>query len=341
MKFLIYIFLLFSIGLNIVVLERYGVIDKLKNKVVNYFNTSIVPAGELSTSYTRENNKPIVVYLNNNKINKINKINKASKLKANEIPSELIIPAGTYDFLGSHYLLQDEGLYRFFLPGKINVQRIIYKNDLDSLLSSISWIVTHGNSDNRKSNLELSDKALHSKLFLTCGNTSNWAHSILSKLNIKSRVVASLTMDNWNDYDNGHTLIEVWRDKHNKWVVYDLDNNSYFTSNKGTIPLNLLEFSQSVVRNDYKVIYLSVDTKLDVSNFMADGYNYNFFAENINVNIRGWYRRVIQVPMIYSGEKYYFMDEGNSKKVESYSTEYKYMDKNSFLNKFYSKEYHN
>ena len=30
----------------------------------------------------------------------------------------------------------------------------------------------------------------------------------------------------------------------------------------------------------------------------------------------------------------------NNKKVESYSTEYKYMDKNSFLNKFYSKEYH-
>ena len=338
MKFLIYIFLFFSMMLNVVVLERYGVIDKIKNKIVHYFNTSTVMTKGGGTPYTRENNKPIVIYLKNNKINKINK---TFKLKTNEIPNELIMPAGAYNFLGSHYLLQDEGLYRFFLPGKINVQRIIYKNDLDSLLSSISWIVTHGNSDNRKSNLELSDKALHSKLFLTCGNISAWAHSILSKLNIKSRVVASLTMDNWNDYDNGHTLIEVWRGKYNKWVVYDLDNNSYFTSNKGTIPLNLLEFSQSVITNNYKVIYLSVDTKLDVSDFRTkDDYNYNFFAENINVNIRDWYRRMLQVPMIYSGDKYYFMDKENNKKVESYSTEYKYMDKNSFLNKFYSKEYH-
>jgi len=53
------------------------------------------------------------------------------------------------------------------------------------------------------------------------------------------------------------------------------------------------------------------------------------------MDIRNWYRRVLQVPMIYSGDKYYFMDRENNNKVESYSTQYKFMDKNSFLNKFY------
>ncbi len=49
-----------------------------------------------------------------------------------------LISTGTYDFSGNSYLLENEGLYRFLLPGKVNAQRIVYKNDLDSLLSSIS-----------------------------------------------------------------------------------------------------------------------------------------------------------------------------------------------------------
>ncbi len=89
--------------------------------------------------------------------------------------------------------------------------------------------------------------------------------SLLSNLNIKPRLVASLTMNDWNTYDNEHTLIEIWRDKYNKWVVYDIDNNSYFTSS-GRV-LNLLEFSQAVITNNYKIIHLSLDTNLDISNF--------------------------------------------------------------------------
>ena len=58
---------------------------------------------------------------------------------------------------------------------------------------------------------------------------------------IESRVVQTLTVEDWNSYNNGHTMIEIYRHDFNKWVLYDLDNNAYFSANQ--IPLSLLEFS--------------------------------------------------------------------------------------------------
>ncbi len=50
-------FLIFSLELNLVVLERYDVIRKLKYKTMHYFDT--VTAQSLSAHHSQENNKPI------------------------------------------------------------------------------------------------------------------------------------------------------------------------------------------------------------------------------------------------------------------------------------------
>lgn len=323
-----------SLVLNVVVVNKYALVDKIKYKIVRLFNNS--DAKSLSKPYSENDNRPIVFYMIDNIMHEVNK----SSLDAEkEIPYQLIMQPGSYQFLGNGYSLAKEGLYRFLLPGKVNAQRIVYENDLDALLSAISWIGTHGNSDDNKSNLELYDKALHSKLFITCGNISRWAHYLLSDLNIKSRLVASMTVDDWNTYDNGHSLIEVWRDKWNKWVLYDLDNNSYFMPPEGDMPLSLVEFSKYINKDDYKIIYLSSDTRLDASSFSTpSGYNYSFISENINVNIRDWYRRVMQVPLIYSDteKRYFFMDSSNKDRIESYSAQYKYIQEAIFIDMFYA-----
>jgi len=321
-----------SIGFNIVVIERYGLLSKLQHRVVRFFNP---PENLLSKPYSAEDNKPIVFHLVSIVVNRVHQ---SPIENGKSIPAKLVIQPGVYNFLGDTYFLENEGLYRFLLPGKVNAQRIVYQDDLDALLSAISWIASHGNSDDRKSNKELSDKALHSKLFITCGDISQWAQYILNDRNVKSRLVAGLTIDDWNNYDNGHSLIEVWRGRWSKWVLYDLDNNSYFMPSEGNVPLSLLEFSQAIINNDYKIIHLSSDTRLDVSNFTSsDGYSYSLFSEGINTNIRHWYRRVMQVPLIFdkSVNKYLFMDKRNKERIESYSARYKYIKDDEFVSMFY------
>ena len=326
-----------SIGLNIVVIERYGLLSKLQYRVVRLFNS---PANSLTKPYSMEDNKPIVFHLVGNVVNRVSPSPGGDK---KNIPNQLVIQPGVYNFLGDSYSLNKEGLYRFLLPGKVNAQRVVYQDDVDTLLSAISWIATHGNSDDKKSNMELSDKALHSKLFITCGYISSWAHYLLNDLNVKSRLVAGMTVDGWNNYDNGHSLIEVWRDRWNKWVLYDLDNNSYFMPSEGDVPpLSLFEFSQAIINDDYKILYLSSDTRLDVSNFTSfDGYSYSLFSEGVYANIRRWYRRVMQVPLIFdvSSNKYLFMDESNKDRIETYSASYKYINGTEFMSRFYGSKH--
>ena len=283
-----------------------------------------------------ENNTPFVYYafLNNVELvpNSLNHENSAS------LPNSLIISTGKFKFYGNSYELKKEGLYRFVYPGKENQQRIVFEKNLDALLSSIAWIYAHGNSDDAKSYSEINAKALHSKIFATCGSICQWAHGLLESKGIKSRIVSALTLDTWNSYDNGHILIEVYRNDYNKWVVYDLDNNAYFSNNG--IPLSLIEFAEYSKNGNYEINYIVSNANLDVVNFLdhKTNYDYTFLLEARFANEysrKQWYKRVMQVPLIGDGKYNYFYDESNISRVESYSSYYKYMSKKQFLEKFY------
>lgn len=282
-----------------------------------------------------ENNAPFVYYafLDNTEI-----INSTGNEDSIDLPKSLIIKPRKFRFYGKTYELKKEGLYRFVYPGKENQQRIVYENNVDALLSSIAWIHSHGNSDDKKSYSEINEKILHSKIFATCGSISEWAQNTLESNGVKSRIVSSLTLDQWNSYDNGHILIEAYRKNYNKWVVYDLDNNAYFSKNG--IPLSLIEFSAQSSDLDYEINYIASNANLDVANFIDDktNYDYSFLIEArfVNENSRKqWYKRVMQVPLIGDGKYNYFFNNTNISRVESYSSYYKYMDKKQFLEKFY------
>ncbi len=289
----------------------------------------------LSQPASPDDNSPLVYHL---LMDQVSEVSSGKELQMEEIPDQLIIPPGNYNFLGKAYALEQEGLYRFLLPGKFNAQRIVFREDLDALLSAIAWIVTHGNSDDGLPGPELTEKALHSKLFLTCGDISKWAHHLLSGLGLPARPVAGITLEDWNDYDNSHLLIEVWRNRWSKWVLYDLDNNAWFVPEGDSIPYSLIEFSRAVAQNNFRVIRLASDTRLDVSNFVSDdGYSYGFFAEQVNTNLRDWYRRVMQLPLVFDEDrrKYVFMDREHQEKVEGYSSFYQYIEGGEFMQKFY------
>jgi hypothetical protein len=257
------------------------------------------------------------------------------------LPASLVIAPGRYDFRGKTYDLQKPGLYRFICPFKENQQRIVYdanSGDVEALLSGLAWCVSHGNSDNPKSQEELTQKATTGKLFITCSNISQWALHILQSYKIQSRPADSLTLDEWNSYDNGHSMIEVYREDLKKWVLYDLDANVCFLHNK--TPLSLVEMIEYAASGDYEFKLLALDTKLDVSNFKSpkNGYDWGFSAEltRTDEGARGWYKRVLQVPLIGNSFFLTLPTDTDRARVEHYAgAMYTYLTKEEFLKRFY------
>ena len=228
--------------------------------------------------------------------------------------------------------LEKEGLVRFLEVNEELQQRIVYQKDPHALLSGIAWIVSHGRPDGGKSAKEMAEAAKTRKLLMTCGSVSGWAVSVLREHGYQARAVSSLTLENWNTYDNGHGMLELyWKDP-GKWVLYDITANAYFTF-EGK-PLSLVEFAYAVMAEKaYETVRMAADTTLDVSGFRSrDGTaDYTFHAERIFGDASQWHRHILQVPMIDG----YFFDEANRAKIEGYSAGFKYIDKDAFRRKFY------
>ena len=282
-----------------------------------------------------EKNKPIVYHAF---LEKIQMVDVVSNEDGNELPDELVIPKDKYIFSGNTYNLDKEGVYRFVNPGKYNIQRIVFEKDLNALLSSIAWIYSHGNNDDEKEYSEILQKAKNEKIFATCGTISNWSVQFLKEFGVKARIVAVLTLDDWNSYDNGHILVEVYREELKKWILYDVDNDAFFSSNG--IPLSLLEFVKKVREDDYDIEFIARKNDIDISNFVdrENSYDYGFLIEARFLNEqtrRKWYKRVFQVPMIVDEGKSYFFDNTNKDKILSYSSFYEFLDKKEFLDRFY------
>lgn len=257
------------------------------------------------------------------------------KLQGLPLPGNLIISPGVYKIYGKRYLFEKEGLYRVIYPGIANEQRIVYENNLDALLSGICWIVSHGNRDNGKSFNDLMCKAMESKLILICGDVSTIAHSILTNLGIQSRLVIGLTLDKWNNYDNGHTLIEVYKNK--KWVVYDLDQNVKFKD--AAKELCLIEWISKIPSNNYEIEQLSSDTRISILGFKdKNAFDYSLLSECLccEKQLRRWYQRVMMIPIIQKGACFYFTSPKQfQSKIESYSSNYRYVDRGEFMSRFY------
>ena len=257
----------------------------------------------------------------------------------NNLPNFLVIKPGSYNFVGQTYNLEQEGLYRFINPGVMDEQRIVYAENLDVLLSSIAWIYSHGTADNSLSYEMINSKTLNYKIFATCSKISKWVEVLLQKEGYKTRVISTITLDVWTNLGNRHTMIEVFHPYHQKWILYDLDNNTYFEKNN--IPLSAVEFANLVPTNDYSIKYLANDSKIDISNYSnhIEGYDVAFWAESVYANeetLRHWYQKVIQVVSIHEENKLFFFDERDIVRIQSYSQKYKHINQEEFMNRFYS-----
>lgn len=230
------------------------------------------------------------------------------------LPNTLIIEPGNYNHNGVEYILDLEGLYVLSDAFGNTANRIVFESDVMALLSAISWIHLHGSSDDRSNQSKLERAVKTRSLRMTCGYISHFTHNILKRYGIKSRIVAGLTLDEWNETSNGHTLLEVWMN--GRWVLIDIDMNRYFINPITGDPYTLVEFVDALKTDQYEYKYLAGDE----------------FPEK---DVDTWYKRVLQVALILHDKKYYFMDTSDTKRVESYSSTYKYVDSEVFYDMFY------
>jgi len=248
---------------------------------------------------------------------------------------KLILPKGIYTFNGISYDLTMEGLHRILdLENDDSLQVIIYEKDILKLLSSFSWMVKHGNSNDRDNFSSIRKKMRKENLSLTCGPVSNYVHTHLRRLGIKSRLIHFFKKNNFNNYDNGHILLEVYID--NKWILVDIDNNVIFIDkNKGFLSAYDIATQKDAFKKQVK---LSSDTG-GVLNFKSKKslLNFSFYMDNFTLN--EWYKSIMQVLFIYDKGKLPLCTKNmNWEEITQY---YKYtqcLDKKEFYEQNYGEK---
>ncbi len=247
------------------------------------------------------------------------------------LPSELIIAPGVYSWKGSAFSLMEEGVYRFSQPEKENAQRIVFKENVELLLSAIAWIVSHGCRDDKYSFKKLAKIAKKDKLYLTCERVCQWASYLLSQYHIKHRLLYLEEKIFSSTYDGGHVMIEVYVPSYHQWILYDVDMGVFFSKNHK--PLSLLSFLENCSKGEYDIEPMAKDSALDVSGFRsAKGFHYHFLMEAVVADLKKWYAKVGQVDIILENGKRYYLE--NACKFPHPNNVI--LDRKRFVDKFYA-----
>lgn len=275
-------------------------------------------------------NSPVVYRAQNSEIVYLE--GKLAEPDSIELPETLLLKPGKYIYENQSYELTQEGLYRFILPEKNSYQKIIYAGNVEKLMSSLAWLVMHGEADDKLKYDKLLKKASKKKLILTCESIAKFAHKFLSDIGIKSRIVGARTLDKWNTYDNGHYLVEVFRSDLDKWVLYDLDSDAYFV--KDGRALSLIEYIDC---DTYEVIPISSDIKSDRG---ISKFDFTFIEEARLVNLKQWYKRIMQLIYIDDGNINYSSCQPLTENIIKQYTPgafptINFLSRENFIKKFY------
>jgi hypothetical protein len=204
-----------------------------------------------------------------------------------------------------------------------------------NLLNLISLLTVHGDSDKTLNTFDKKLEMIKKRpLSLTCGPNSYFVKDLIQSIGVKTRIVLTLTFDEWNGYDNGHTLLEVFSKNLNKWVLYDIDGQKVFKQKNGEL-LSLIELQQIGVEN-VEIVSTNNQPFLDYSGFN----NYFLLGELIETRPKEWYNRVFQRFSIFdpNQDKFIFLTNTSleSEKIDEYfNGSVLTVNFNEFNNRFY------
>ena len=177
------------------------------------------------------------------------------------------------------------------------------------IVESVANSVWHGSTDNALSFQEkLGRYNRGEKLTLTCGRISGLAFYLLTQRGLYARLVGSLTLEEWNGFDDGHTLLEVYSTTFKKWIVYDLDMNQQPLVNGK--PLTLPEFRDATQNGTVEFAKLATDPLLD-----PNDVNYETFK---SYDWSAWYKRVLQITLVYTNGKWVYPSHAEDDRITAH-----------------------
>jgi len=251
----------------------------------------------------------------------------------------LVIKPGRYCIDGTLFEVRSGGV-RFARFQHFSRYHIVDNGNVYEFLSAIAWAISHGNLDEGKAALVLEQQAKTQKLSLACGNTAILANYLLAKQGYESRMIGGVTLEEWNNFDDGHVLLEV-KDKNGQWFLTDLSMNVIFR-NRQNKPMNAWEVFSDFRKENFsgKLQIIARDAIFDSSGSKLNNYDHIFLKERVNTQegLIDWYQRVLQVILVYEKNKWYFFspDSSHIGKIEKlYKGSAVSLKRNNYQEKFY------
>ncbi len=221
------------------------------------------------------------------------------------LPDSLVIEPGIYRVHDQVYDCRREGLYRFIHPWIDNQQRVVYRKDRVGLLSSLSWIVSHGTRDQSLTHDQQVTLAKQGKLIVTCGHAAQFAVTLLRQLDLPARRIGVSQVSQRNTYDCGHQLMEA--QLAGRWTLVDLDAKQLFAplprrGRKPGPPLSAAEFLSVARSGDYQLQPLSNAVFAVIGGFRERDYSFDLLMEtqfHSTAALRQWYARLTECLYCY------------------------------------------
>lgn len=165
-------------------------------------------------------------------------------------------------------------------------------------------------------------------LKMSCGAFSYFSMRYLKERGIKCRFILTLTLDEWDDRNNGHSMIEIY--EKGKWTLWDIDLKNIFVF-KGK-HLNAKKFCRLSQNGNYEIV------KFCPGNIVDDENSWYGKAFSTEKSFRKFYKRCCQILMVENEGIFYFTSEFKDiARILSYpyTGPFSYMKKKEFTKTFY------
>lgn len=237
----------------------------------------------------------------------------------------IVADVDAVEFAGHVYGLTGEGLHRFTEMTQ-SVRNLIVTRGGQWLpvLRGLSALQVHGNRQDGTSIEELKAQLpTCSFLCITCGTIAGVAAGVLADRGFRTRLVGGLTMEaeQWNTYDNGHALFELFCPHRQKWVLADPDMGFLFRREGDYLDAG--EVWQAFREGrDPELEPLAVKC-MDPFFHAPSGFNWflRFRAKwGDEAGKLAWYRRILQAVRVHEGDSGIYVGE-EPDKIRTYCGE--------------------
>jgi hypothetical protein len=184
-------------------------------------------------------------------------------------------------------------------------------SQISDVMSFIANHHVHGTKDDFLSYKDAKKAMKSRKLEMTCGSITNFTIQCLKENKIESRFILTLTLDEWNTYNNGHSMVEVFED--GGWRLWDIDLKCYFTLQGKH--LNAKEFCAISSQQNYEIVRFS-HNNITQEKDRDTWFGKLFSSED---GLRKFYKRACQIECIrYHGVFCFTSEEKDAPRISAY-----------------------